>query len=434
MKNLMSVWILVSVVASLLLSGCGGSGSGSSPSTSAWESVGSQVSAPDAESEDPVMLLSTPKVGYRHASFMVALNLFENGSWGTSKGDPSNNNYKTFYGPPNYCESDSTVYVAVSYSGDATSSGPDFYDRILAYSWDATVGWQAMNGGNEISNVWPGNIWDSFEATVYCQAVTFGQNENYSMVVAWVEADNATSMDNVYVALVGETGSVKSGPISRNNDSGSFFTDVRVAGVFADELNAYVAQWENDANDQSKIGLYVTQLSLPAFGQSALGGSLDSDYNGNTLCAPSLAMYGTDLVVAYSAFRPRPGTTTNTRDIYVKRWDGANWSDMGTQPVSAFSAVTHQDSNHPSLLLVGSTLYLAWEEDGGGGSGIYVASWDDASSAWALNNDDKNIASDIATETLDPGLGYDSDDGYLYVAFEAMISGWPQIYVKRKKL
>jgi len=426
-------FLLILAVAS---TGCGGSGSGSGPLPAevAWQTVGGQVSASDAESEDPVMLLSTPKAGYRHASFQVALNLFSNVSWGTSKGDPSNNNYKTFYGPPNFCEGGDTVYVAFSHSGDPTSSGPDFYDQIFAYSWDNTNGWQAMNGGNEISNAWPGNIWDAFEATAYCQDISTGQNEDYDMVVAWVEADNTTATDNVYVALVGQQNSVRSGPISRNNTSGSFLTDVRVAGVFADASSAYVAQWENDADDQSKIELYVTQLGLPGFAQTDLGGSLDEDYDGNTLSAPSMAMLGTDLVVAYSAFRPRPGTTTNTRDIYAKRWDGTGWSAMGTGPVSAFSDASHIDSNHPSLLLVGNTLYLAWEEDGGGGSGIYVASWDEAGGAWVIGASDSGIGFDIAADVLDPSLAYDPDDGYLYLAFEAMISGWPQIYVKRRQL
>jgi hypothetical protein len=422
--------LFISLVFLSITPACGGSSSGSSTTPSAWEIVGGQVSAADAESQDPVMLLSTPKAGYRHASYQVALNLFNTGSWGTSKGDPSNGNDETFYGPPNFCENDSTIYTAFAHSGDPSSGGADFYDHVLAYSWDETNGWQAMNGGNEVSNAWTGNQWDAYEATTACHSYEEqGGQVTYDMVVAWVEADDASAEDNAYAALVGGSNIERSDLISRNNAVGSFPTDVRVAGVFAADTGIYVAQWENDANDQSKIELYVTELAIPGLAQTPLGVALDVDYDGNTLSAPSLAMLSGNVVVAYSAFRPRTGTAANTRDIYVQRWDGATWQAMGTGPVSAYASTAHLDANNPSLLLIGTKLYIAWEEDGGEGSKIFIASWDEANAAWNLSTADTDIASDVATNALDPSLGYDPDDNRLYVAFEAMISGWPQIYV-----
>jgi len=397
--------------------------------TAAWGQVGGQVSADDAESEDPVMLLSTPFVGYRHASYQVALNQWNSStsSWGTSLGDPSQGNFETFYGPPNFCDDSETIYVTYSWSGDTSPSG---YDEVRASSWDATNQWQALAGGGEISYPGP-NIWDGGEATIACRAST-------DPVVGWVEADNVSGEDAAAIAVVTPTTVSRSPFISRNNAVGSYATDVRVVGLLADASEAYLAQFEHDANNQDRTDLYVTQLALPGFAQTNLGGSLDYDLDNNTLSAPSMVMFGSDLVIAYSAYRIPPGGTEETRHIYVQRWDGATWSELGSMPVTAYGiSLPHDDSNNPSLTVANGTLYLSWDEtDGseGGGTYIFIAKWDATNGQWVIDDTNKRISENVSNTSLDPSLGYNVDTGSLYVAFEETSSGWPQIVVFQRQL
>jgi hypothetical protein len=419
-----------------------GNGDGTDGSTVGWIQVGGQVSASDAESEDPVMMASMPKVGYRHASYELSMNIWEATGWGVSKADPSSGNYETFYGPPNFCSEDLTVYTVFAHSGVPPSGQADFYDHVLAYRWDTAEGsWIAMNSGNEISNRWTsgpgGNIWDANEPTIACRGTA-------DPVVAWVEADNASQADNVYVAVVGPQGSIMSPLISRNNDAVvNFRTDVRVAGITLGESSdeeddglVYVAQWEHDTSDQTLTDLYVTQLTLPGFTQTNLGGKLDQDYDANILCAPSLAMFGNDLVVAYSAYRPRVAGGDNIKDIYVQRWNGSSWTQMGSIPVAEYNELEHSESNNPDLLVVDDTLYIAWDETTDAtpsGTFIFMASWDESSGEWSYEVKDKRISENISTTALDPNLAYDSDNQDIYITFEAMISGHSQIYVMRRR-
>jgi hypothetical protein len=83
--------------------------------------------------------------------------------------------------------------------------------------------------------------------------------------------------------------------------------------------------------------------------------------------------------------------------------------------------------------MANGTLYLAWEEgDQYDGPFIFVARWNETSSAWLMDGDKLNV--DIARTAHDPSLAYSSGDNTLYVAFEEYVSGWPEIFVKRKVL
>jgi len=392
----------------------------------AWQPVGGQVSSATAESEDPTMMTvnGTPAVGYRHQSFRTHLNVWNGASWGSNEPDPTNNQTNSsIYGTPVFCSNGPEIYMAYSHAGDAASSGASFYDRIFVYRWDPQSHWAIQNGGNEVSNPYVSPP----SANAYEPAISCIPSAN--PVVAWIEA--ASGDDDAWIGDVSPTSVNRHGPLSRNNNAGYYSTNVRTVGVLADGAgNRYLAQWEENENDPYRTDLYVTRYGGGLF--TPLGGAVADNYDSNTLSAPTLALRGTTLYVAYSRANP----LDYTRHIYVSRYDG-NWTVLGGGPVSAFpqtdAGIDHYDSGNPSLLVANGNLYLTWEESSiYKGAFIYVAQWDESLGEWLIIGERLNV--DQARSAQDPSLAYWAGDGYLYVAFEEMVSGWPQIFVKKTQL
>ena len=122
-----------------------------------WELVGGMVSPLGSESEDPSMMLlgTTPVVGYRHASFITYLNVWDGSSWGSPKPDPTGGETEgSIYRTPDFCVDGTDVVMAYSHTGDSTAGDDAFYERIFVYRWNQISGWVVQNGGAEVSNVW----------------------------------------------------------------------------------------------------------------------------------------------------------------------------------------------------------------------------------------------------------------------------------------
>lgn len=393
-----------------------------------WQQVGGQVSSDGAESEDPTMMIvnGTPAVGYRHQSFRTHLNVWNGASWGANEPDPTNNQTKSsIYGTPVFCSNGQGIYMAYSHAGDPASGGASFYDRIFVYRWDPQTQWVIQNGGNEVSDpyVAPPSA-DAYEPAISCVP-------SDDPVVAWIEADaNAQGYDDAWIAAVSTLSANRSTPLSRNNNVGDYSTEVRALGVLADGSgNSYLAQWEQNEIDQYRTDLYVTRYN-GVFTQ--MGGAISDNYDSNTLSAPSLALNATVLYVAYA----RANSQDYTRHIYVNRYDGG-WTVLGGGPVSAFpqtNGVTdHYDSANPNLLVANGSLYLTWEESNiYEGAFIYVARWDESMGEWLIIGERLNV--DQGRTAQDPSLAYSAGDGSLYVAFEEMVSGWPQVFVRKTQL
>ena len=98
-----------------------------------------------------------------------------------------------------------------------------------------------------------------------------------------------------------------------------------------------------------------------------LGNSLNVDPN-NKAINPSISLKQDDTpVVAWQEF---DGSSNN---IYVKQWNGLNWSQLGT----AIDKLLINDAQHPSLALDSNDVpILAWQEN----NNIFVRKWN--GSAW----------------------------------------------------
>lgn len=395
--------------------------------TAVWEQVGSQVSPGTAESEDPAMLVTgtTPSVGYRQASFEINLNTWDGSSWGTTKSHPQSGNISgSIYSTPGFASDGTNIFVTYTLAGVSGSGNEAFYDRIYLDQCTPASSWTSWNSGNELSVPW--NVTyggsDAYEPAV---AVATGGTP----YVAWSEADVVQAPDTefgTWVSNANVSSATRSSILSRDDVSDSYATDVRTVGITADAMgNAYLAQWESDATDQDLTNLYVTHYSGVSF--TNLGGVLSADYDYNNLSVPSMVIDGSDLYIAYT----EANAVDNTKHVYVKRYSGGSWSTLGGGPVSAFTGSEHYDSANPDLLMVNGTLYVAWEEsDQYDGPFIYVARWDESGDTWLIDGDQLNV--DTTRTAHDPSLAYSSSDNTLYIAFEEFVSGWPEIFVKRK--
>ncbi len=424
-----SLLTTIACLIAMTLFGCGDGddgdddGGGGGSGAAAWTQVGGQIGPDGAEAEDPTILFSgsTPVVGYRYASFEIALNQWDGDTWGSSVSDPSSGDmYYTSYHAPSYCSSGSTIFMPYSHAGESSMAVDEFYDRIFVYSWTPGAGWNIMNSGAEVSVITlsdPGA--NAFEASIACAA---GSNP----WVSWIEDDALDSTDDVgFVQVTATSTQSRATPLSRNNASASYYTSVRSSEVLIDGTNRYVAQWEHDAEDQDQTDLYVSSYNGAAF--TSMGGIIDSDYDSNDLSKPSMAVFGGELHIAYTT----TASGGSSRNLYVKKYSGGVWETVGGGPVTAFES-THYDSGNPSLLTANSKLYIAWNEsDTYEGPFIFVAYLDAAGTAWEIDGNKLNV--DQSNSALDPCLTY--YDGYLYVAFEeGTTDGHPHIFVKRKSI
>lgn len=395
-----------------------------------WEQVGGQVSLPDAESEDPVVMAigGPPAVGYRHASFEPRLAWFDDsagGSW-VHELDPAGGNINgSIYGTPGWCNDGARVWLAYSLAGDSAADDDTFYDRIFVQAWSPSS-WTPQNGGAELSTVWDPTLGgaNAWEPAVACPA-------GGDPWVAWVESDVAADPDTpagLWVARVRAASSDRSPILSRIGDAGTYYSNVRTVGIAADPGGgAIVAQWEEDDTDQDLAELYVARWDGTSF--TPLGGALTDDWDYNNLCIPSPLVLDGEVYLAYSRANP----TDYTKHVYVARWTGAEWELVGGGPISAFPEAEHYDSSNPHLIEVEGELWLAWSEDHRSeGSFIFVARWDAAGAEWVLEGRRLNI--DDARPADDPTLAYDADRGLVYCAFEEGVDGWPQIFVVRREL
>jgi hypothetical protein len=395
-----------------------------------WEQVGGQVSQPDAESEDPIVMAigGPPAVGYRHASFEPRLAWFDDsgaGAW-VHELDPTGGNINgSIYGTPGWCNDGSRVWLAYSLAGDAAASDDTFYDRVFVQAWSPSS-WTPQNGGDELSTVWDPTLGgaNAWEPAIACPA----GGDPY---VAWVESDvvaTPDTPDGLWAARVHAASSDRSEILSRIGDTGTYLTDVRTVGVAADPAGgAVVAQWESDDTDQDLTELYVARWDGTGF--TELGGAVVDDWDYNNLCIPSPLVLDGEVYLAYSRANP----TDYTKHVYVAYWTGSAWELVGGGPVSAFPEAEHYDSSNPHLIAVEGELWLAWSEDHRSeGSFIFVARWDAGDAEWVFEGRRLNI--DDARPADDPTLAYDADRGVVYCAFEESVAGWPQIFVVRREV
>ena len=221
------------------------------------------------------------------------------------------------------------------------------------------------------------------------------------------------------------TGSATGGGIS---DNAGYSSKPAVAVAPGGKL--YVA-WQDDSSGDHEI--YVrrwTGSQWEAVGAGSAEGGGISDNDGQSY-DPSLA-----IAPDGTAFVAWEDDSSGEWQIYVRRWDGSAWKEVGDQSASGVGLSANETSSSNPSLAIGpyGKLYVAWD-DGELGSDwqIYVRRWN--GNAWEEVGD--HSASGEGISANDHGSTYPSmavaPDGTPYVAWadDESSDTESEIYVRR---
>jgi hypothetical protein len=171
---------------------------------------------------------------------------------------------------------------------------------------------------------------------------------------------------------------------------------------WTDSNNIYVKRWTGNSWQQ-------------------LGGILNNTSEG----APSLALdaSGNPTVAQYELNGTSAGGTSKT--IYVKRWDGSSWVQLG----GILNDRTNLDAQYPSLALdaFGAPV-VAWQESDGSSTNIYVKYWDGLT--W-LEYLPVALDVNVGFNASEPSLALDSNGNPVVAWYEELGGNSLNIYVKR---
>jgi hypothetical protein len=320
---------------------------------------------------------------------------------------------------------------------DGTSRAPSI---AAGPGGDLYVAWHDNSGGERNYEIyvrrWDGNDWGEVGAG---SATGGGISDNGgdsthptaavapdgTPYVAWSDDSHSSGKPEIYVRRwdgnnwveVG-AGSATGGGIS---DSGgiSVFPSLVVASdgrpcvAWSDYVEVYVRCWDGSAWAEVGAG-------------SATGGGISD--SGGWSSAPSLAVApGGPPIVAWE------DGYSGSREIYVRRWDGNNWVEVGagSAPSGGISD-SSGDSEFPSLAIAADgTPYVAWQDNTSGERQIYVRRWD--GSAWAevgAGSATGGGISHTSGESRLPAMAM-APDGTCYAAWGDYGNGDREIYARR---
>ena len=192
-----------------------------------------------------------------------------------------------------------------------------------------------------------------------------------------------------------------------------------------------VIAWEDDSswNQEIYVKLWNGSGWVEMGPGSASGGGVSDTVSGSTEPAIAVASDGRPVI----AWVERESEYSRG-EIYVKGWDGLAWVEMGTGSASGGGISNSEDSysSTPSLAIGPDGLpIIAWSEGLAGMGWIYVKKWD--GSAWvelgAGSASGGGIGGGLGSPER-PSLAIDPD-GKPIVAWEGNLSMSREIYVKR---
>jgi len=373
---------------------------------------------------DPSLAIApdgTPYVAWFDSSggdWEIYLRRWNGSSWevvgsGSASGGGVSDNAGGSYNPSLAIAPDGNVYLA--WTDTTYGVGQIYVLRWNGSSWQ-TVGSGSASGGG-ISNTASGSWVPSLAIA-----------PDGMPWVAWEDYSSWNGIAEIYIRrwsgssweTVG-SGSASGGGIS--NSSGESYDP---SLTIAPDGSAFVA-WE-DYNVTDKE-IYVRRWNGSSWADagsgSASGGGM-SDNAGDSRF-PTLAAAPDGSV--YIAWQDR---SSGENEIYVLRWDGSVWQEVGAG--SASGRGVSDNAGHswlPSLALDSDgTPYVSWEDHGGWNAEIFVRFWN--GSSWATvgaGSASGSGISDNAGRSVDPSLAI-GPNGTPYIAWEDDTHGGWEIYAK----
>jgi hypothetical protein len=219
------------------------------------------------------------------------------------------------------------------------------------------------------------------------------------------------------------SGSASGGGIS-DNSGNSFWPSLAVAP----DGTPYVA-WSDDSGGVDKE-IYVRCWKGSNWEEvgsgSASGGGISNNWGDSFWPSLAVASDGTPYV-AWHDF------TGGDREIYVRRWNGSSWEEVGTGSASGGGISDNDGASWvPSLAVApDGTPYVAWYDDSSGDEEIYVRRWN--GSSWEEVGSGSASGGGISDNdgwSYRPSVAV-APDGTPYVAWYDDSSGDEEIYVRR---
>ena len=296
----------------------------------------------------------------------------------------------------------------------ATGNWEIYLKRWNGSAWVEMGTGSASNGG--ISNNWESSV---------SPAMVLGLDGN--PVVAWV--DNSGSYLEVYVKkwngsawVEMGTGSASGGGISNNSGE----SDVR-ALVLDSDGNPVVFWYDNTSGNYE---IYVKKWNGSAWVEMGTGSSSGGGISDNTGGSGGPAsVQGSD---GYPIVTWGDNTSGDT-EIYVKKWNGSGWVEMGTGSASGGGISDNSGGSNSPYPVQGSDGYpiVAWSDNSSGDYEIYVKRWN--GSGWVEMGTGSSSGGGISDNTGSSTLPSTilGSDGYPIIFWQDDTSGDNEIYVKR---
>jgi hypothetical protein len=180
------------------------------------------------------------------------------------------------------------------------------------------------------------------------------------------------------------------------------------------------------AVNQSDVTAPAANAGWEQLGDSASGGGISDNYGFSW--TPSLAV-APDLT-PYVAWA---NASNGDFEIYVRRWNGSSWEEVGTGSASGGGISSNtEDSYSPSVAISPDGIaYVAWHDSSGGDTEIYVRRWN--GSSWEEVGTGSATGGGISDNSGSSGrpVMAVAPDGTVYVAWEDYSDGDSEIYVRR---
>jgi hypothetical protein len=232
-------------------------------------------------------------------------------------------------------------------------------------------------------------------------------------VVSWEESDGTSA--NIYVKRwTGSSWQQTDGVFDNVKANNAVYPSLAL-----DSANNPVVAWSESNNIYVKV--FYKNVFKP-FGDSVHFSIGDDATN------PSIALNAAgNPMVAWEEFEG----TTFYDDLFVRRWDGTSWPSVGTTDIKVSTAISN-DAVSPSLAAEKTTSnpVIAWAEGPGGldSYNIQVQRWN--GTAWVNYGSTTPLDRTASNTTRDPSLALDSNN-YPYVAWTEQVGSSSNVYVKR---
>jgi hypothetical protein len=394
---------------------------------SPWDEVGAGsasaggVSNTYAFSEFPALAIApdnTPYAAWRDYSdtdIEIYVRRWNGTSWeevgaGSASGGGISNNHYTSGRPSIDIAPDGTPYIVWTETIDG-------YGKIFVRRWNGSS-WEEVGlgsgSGDGIGDIKSGSpsIAIAQDGTPY---ITWHEWLSFYNGEIYVRRWNGTSWEEI------GAGSASGGGIS-NNAGTSYYPSIAIAPGD----NPYIA-WQDDSDGDDEI--YVRRWNGTSWEEigagSASGGGIS--YNSGYAFGPSMAIASDG--TPYITWRDRSDWPNN--QVYVRRWNGASWEEVGAGSASGGGISNNTGSSYnPTIAITpNGTPYIAWEDNADGPWEIYVLRWNGFSWVEVGAGSASGGGISVSTESAyEPSIAI-GPNGIPYAAWEDSYDD--DIYVRR---